>query len=69
MLTYTNSFRCAISENKSEVIITLFQTCPVVSDDGKVTGVDREVVANIAMPGGMATQLRDSLDDILNRKP
>lgn len=66
MLQYTNGFSCAIDPTREEVIINYTQQAPIFDEDGNVTKVKVEEVIGLAMGRGMAENLVEALNGLLN---
>ena len=64
MMQYVNGFSCAVSKDKSEVVINFVQKVPDVEDDGTVSETT-EKVASVIMGRESAKQLTDALAEFL----
>lgn len=65
MMQYANSFSCAISGQKDEVIICFEQNQPIVDEDGNITGVNKDSLTSIVMTMESARHLMSIIESLL----
>lgn len=70
MLQYVDSFTCVVNDNKSAMVIRLYQQEPVVTgtdDDVENVEIIRHEIASIVMPYDCAISLSESLGELVER--
>ena len=68
MNIYVNGFRCSSKNDGSEFIISFIQSGPKYDEDGKVNGVNNEIVSSFVMRAESAKQLADLIMEVYPNK-
>ena len=67
MLTYSNGFSTATSDDGSSVIINFIQVIPHITDNGQIEKTEEEIVSSIVLNLPIAKALSDTLGQITDR--